>query len=114
MTSSTTIHTTAITFDCADVKVLASFWAAVAGGTVGSEATPEFASLERPGAVNFSFAQVPEGKTAKNRVHLDITIDNLAAAVVSATSLGAEVVAQQDGWTVLRDPEGNEFCLVAS
>ncbi len=114
MMNTETVHATAITFDCAHARELASFWAAVAGGTVAADASAVFAMVERPGAVNISFAQVQEGKTAKNRVHLDITVADLSVAVDHATGLGAVVVSPFDGWTTLRDPEGNEFCLVGS
>jgi Glyoxalase-like domain len=108
------IHPTTIVFDCGDAQKLASFWAAVAGGTVAAEASADDATVERPGSVDLSFIRVPEGKTAKNRVHVDITVAGLPDAVARAAELGAVVVSAYDGWTTLRDPEGNEFDLVAS
>jgi predicted enzyme related to lactoylglutathione lyase len=86
----------------------------VAGGTVAPGASAEDATVDRPGSVDLSFAQVPEAKTAKNRVHLDLTVADLPAAVARATGLGAVVVSPHDGWTTLQDPEGNEFDLVGS
>jgi predicted enzyme related to lactoylglutathione lyase len=58
----------------------------------------------------FDFAGVPEPKSVKNRVHVDVTTDDLDALVAH----GATVLrAKGDGglgWTVLADPDGNEFC----
>lgn len=57
------------------------------------------------------FQRVPEPKTVKNRVHLDLTVPDLAAGVAGLVARGATVVAEHDGWTVLADPEGDEFCV---
>ncbi|MFC7403770.1 VOC family protein [Georgenia alba] len=57
------------------------------------------------------FQRVPEPKSVKNRVHLDVTARDRHAELARLTRLGASVVDEQDGWTVLADPEGNEFCL---
>lgn len=113
---STTTHalTTSIVFDSADAAASAAFWAAIAGGDVGDGATAEYATVKRPGSVDLAFNQVPEGKTAKNRLHLDLTVPDLDAAEKDATAIGADVVARHDGWTVLQDPGGNEFCIVAA
>jgi hypothetical protein len=60
---------------------------------------------------------VPEGKTAKNRVHLDIHVEpgRNADEAARLTLLGAELMATRDDrgplTYVMRDPEGNEFCL---
>jgi hypothetical protein len=48
---------------------------------------------------------------AKNRLHLDIEVANHPAEVERVRANGATVIAQLDTWTVLQDPEGNEFCL---
>jgi hypothetical protein len=61
---------------------------------------------------------VPEGKTVKNRVHLDLRPDDQAAEVLRFEALGAQRVdvGQADNpdttWVVLADPEGNEFCIL--
>jgi predicted enzyme related to lactoylglutathione lyase len=55
------------------------------------------------------FLPVPEPKTVKNRIHWDVLVDDLAALV----SAGATILRPADDeirWTVLADPEGNEFC----
>lgn len=63
------------------------------------------------------FQRVPEGKSAKNRVHLDINVgkDALQSRAGELVSVGARVVKEFDGaegrWITMLDPEGNEFCL---
>jgi predicted enzyme related to lactoylglutathione lyase len=111
MTSSLT-H---LTFDCADAAGLASFWAAVLGSTVDDGASGEYALVR--GAPGWMFLQVPEAKSVKNRMHADLTTDDLAAEVVRLQDLGATHVADHreagTAWATLTDPEGNEFDLVA-
>lgn len=108
------VLTTSVVLDAADAAVVAAFWAEISGGVVGEGANAEYATIERPGGVDLAFNLVPEGKTAKNRVHLDIAVPNLQAAEQHATSLGATLVARHDGWITMQDPEGNEFCIVAA
>ncbi len=48
----------------------------------------------------------------KNRVHIDIGADDMEAEVERVRGLGAERVETFKNWTVMRDPEGNEFCIV--
>jgi hypothetical protein len=54
---------------------------------------------------------VREGKTSKNRTHLDIEVSDGNAQVERLTAQGATVISRLDTWTVLQDPEGKEFCL---
>jgi hypothetical protein len=63
-----------VTFDAADALALARFWAAVFGSDMDEESTAEKAFLEAAGwgGPNIWFARVPEGKTAKNRMHFDL------------------------------------------
>lgn len=114
-----TIHN--ITFDCADARAQALFWAAVTGGTARErDATPGHVeySVESPvaGMPRLYFTTVPEPKVTKNRVHLDISpeSDDNQAELARLVGLGAAVAADQPpevGWVVMTDPEGNEFCL---
>jgi hypothetical protein len=57
------------------------------------------------------FNAVPEAKTVKNRVHVDVTVPDLEAGVAELVGRGATVLARHDGWVVLADPEGDEFCV---
>lgn len=104
----------AVTFDCADALALGTFWGGILGRELAPDASKDYAVL--PGSTPLMFMGVPEGKTAKNRVHLDVAVDDLAAAVDAAIGLGAERLGDFDEsgfvWTTLADPEGNEFDLV--
>jgi predicted enzyme related to lactoylglutathione lyase len=110
-----------ITFDCADARAQAAFWAAVTGGSAHErDATPghvEYVVLPlAAGMPRLYFTTVPEPKQAKNRLHLDILPpdDDQQAELARLVGLGATVLADQPpgaGWIILADPEGNEFCL---
>lgn len=114
----------AITFDCRHAMELATFWSAALDRPIdpGDESTaPFFASIGRSdasaGGPVLMFIQVPEGKSAKNRVHLDLDAADRAAEVERLVGLGASVVHDRDEWgtrwTTLTDPEGNEFCVAS-
>jgi hypothetical protein len=64
------------------------------------------------GQPRYFFALVPEGKVAKNRVHLDLAADDPAAEIARLVRLGAVAVHQYEGWVQMTDPEGNEFCVL--
>jgi catechol 2,3-dioxygenase-like lactoylglutathione lyase family enzyme len=138
-----------VTFDCADPAALAAFWSEAMGYVVpdppgGASTWEEFlaaqgvpedqwnaASAAEDPAGNgprLFFQRVPEGKTAKNRVHLDVRAapglqgeERMAALEAEAerlVGLGATRVERHEpsppmagGHVVMRDPEGNEFCL---
>lgn len=103
-----------VTFDCRDVGALAGFWAAALGYERSSEPSDEFAVVEDPRNrdVELVLVRVPEGKTVKNRVHLDIGADDREAEVQRLVDLGALQGERMTNWTVMRDPEGNEFCVI--
>lgn len=115
-----------IVIDCADAPSLARFWAAalddyevrpyddaeierLAGLGLTPDTDPSVA-LDGPGPTIF-VQQVPEPKTAKNRLHLDIDTADRPAEVARLMSLGASALDVFDGWTLMLDPEGNEFCV---
>jgi catechol 2,3-dioxygenase-like lactoylglutathione lyase family enzyme len=106
-----------ITFDSARPQVLAQFWSDVVGRPVDDGASEFFASIddgttERP---SWFFVRVPEAKATKNRVHVDLAADDREAEVVRLLALGAARLSDHDEWgavwTVMADPEGNEFCV---
>jgi uncharacterized glyoxalase superfamily protein PhnB len=110
----------AVTFDCRHALSLAEFWAQVLGRQVSSgppAPSESFASLAPgdDGSPLMMFLQVPEDKTAKNRMHLDLAVVDRAGEVARLTALGATHLYDKDEWgitwTTLSDPEGNEFCL---
>jgi predicted enzyme related to lactoylglutathione lyase len=112
-----------ITFDCADARALATFWQVLTGWNVYYDDDPEVVlapSFPHDGT-GMLFIPVPEGKTAKNRVHLDLspetgTRDELvdAAVAAGATVIGDHRTPEGNGWVTLADPEGNEFCIERS
>lgn len=115
-----------ITFDCADPAAVAAFWQQVTGRPVvndGTESEPEYllAPLDGTDAGNLLFLPVPEGKTVKNRIHLDLqpTDRSRDEEVARLLALGATLLDDRrnpdgTGWAVLADPEGNELCVLRS
>ena len=103
-----------VSFDAADAVALARFWAAVFGSDVDEDSTPGKAFVEAAGwgGPNIWFTRVPEPKSAKNRMHFDLRAPgDMAAEVARLENLGAQVVCRYPGHTMMRDPEGNEFCV---
>ncbi|HZR47941.1 MAG TPA: VOC family protein [Streptosporangiaceae bacterium] len=111
--------------DSADPSRIARFWTAVFGWEV-TEEEPEEVGIEPPGytypspeTIPLVFLPVPEPKTVKNRVHLDLATESEAdqrAEVERLLALGATRVDIGQGdvpWVVLADPEGNEFCVLS-
>ncbi len=79
-------------------------------------AVEQFARIAGDGSSpNLLFIQVPEDRTAKSRVHVDLDAPDLDAARERLEGLGAEFVHEKDEyglrWFTFRDPEGNEFCV---
>ena len=122
---------TELAIDCADPSGLARFWCAVLDYevqddgedgvvTIGSPLVPEGRSRPGPVPPTLTFARVPEGKTIKNRLHMDLnpTDTDQEAEVRRVLALGARPadVGQtgDESWVTLADPEGNEFCILAS
>jgi hypothetical protein len=109
-----------LSIDCADAAKLAQFWADVLGRQVEPRPTAEFAAIdasESTQAPRLAFHQVPEAKTIKNRLHLDLISSEFAAETDRLLALGAtrvnDVERGSARWSTFRDPEGNEFDLVA-
>ena len=108
--------------DCADPERLAGFWGEVLGaGRFETDGDPvHYADIAAvaPGAPGLIFQRVPEPKSVKNRLHLDLYVDDVEEATAFVESLGGSRDAAPDfeeygfRWRVMRDPEGNEFCLV--
>jgi len=102
-----------VVVDALDPDALAAWWVAALGWvdiSAGTDDEPD----TLPGLL---FVKVPEGKTVKNRLHLDFRPDDRDAEVKRLVALGARHVdvGQADvSWVVLADPEGNEFCVLGS
>jgi hypothetical protein len=116
---------TCVTVDCADAGAVARFWNdALRWGGVAVSPDGSGAVCGSPsGGIYLEFVRVPDAKQVKNRVHLGCsagTLDELDAELARLQSLGASFaweetfppdVAQHYRNVVLRDVEGNEFCL---
>jgi len=112
-----------ITFDCAHPLAQARFWGEVTGWPVTEEPNPGHPDcmVQPPGGgwPRLYFVPVPEGKTVKNRLHLDVVPADRTQdeEIARLTGLGAKVVTDsrpETGWVTLADPEGNEFCVEIS
>ena len=103
-----------LTFDCVDALRLAHFWAAALGSDVDEESTSEKAYVEAAGwgGPNIWFNAVPEAKTAKNRLHIDLRAPiSIREEVERLSRLGATTLHEGPQLVVMSDPEGNEFCV---
>ena len=141
------VKTVQVTFDCADPRALSRFWCDVLGyefpppppgfaswdafsASLPEEQRNSASAAQDPNGVGprLFFQRVPEGKTAKNRVHLDVRsapglegeerMAALEAECERLVALGATRVERHEpnlpvagGHIVMQDPEGNEFCL---
>jgi hypothetical protein len=106
-----------ITIDAHDPATLAEFWRQVLDFEVAYSNGDEVA-IEPPGESTcpaLLFGRSSDGKTTKNRIHLDLAPNDQAAEVERLLALGARRVNighENVPWVVLADPEGNEFCIL--
>ena len=106
-----------VVVDCRDPATLARFWGALLGVAPDiRDAT--WATVRDPdNGLVVAFQQVPEPKTGKNRVHIDLRVTDLEEAMAACAALGATAEGpiktdDEGSFQVVLDPEGNEFCLV--
>lgn len=118
-----------IVFDCAEPKTLAHFWAELLEGysvrqpdladaalsqALGLDPSePTTIMVDGPGP-SICFQNVEGQRPDNNRVHFDVQVDDRADAVEKLKQAGASVDRVLPTYTVMRDPEGNQFCLVDS
>ena len=109
-----------IAFDTHDAARVAQFWADTLGRHVADGANAHDAVVLPSDLVSagprLAFHQVPEGKTVKNRVHLDLATSDLDGETARLIELGATIVntiTGQTRWITFADPEGNEFDLIS-
>lgn len=119
-----------VVFDCEHPASLARFWAeALDGYAIAPYDEAELVRLREmgdedpeddpgvvvesagPGCPRLYFQEVPEPKSVKNRVHLDLRTDDVEAEVTRLVALGAAELHRSGTWVTLSDPEGNEFCV---
>jgi hypothetical protein len=112
---------TELVIDCAEPRRIANWWAQVLGYSVTDENDEVVEISGGPGVLpTLVFGKVPEGKSVKNRLHIDLNASagsTQEAELERLLALGARHadVGQRDvSWIVLADPDGNEFCLLKS
>ena len=124
-----TVTIACVVFDCRDALVVGRFWSSAIGRPLDPEASSEFASIgfagrrnrvgwgpvERDADPTWLFECVPESKIVKNRLHLDVIAADPELEIARLVDLGATRIADRDEygytWTLMADPEGNEFDL---
>ena len=107
-----------IVVDAEDPARLARWWAEALGYVIVTDVPGEVeirrSADQLPGLL---FTGSPDAKTVKNRLHIDLRPDDQEAEVERLVDMGARLadIGQHDvSWVVLADPEGNEFCVLAS
>jgi hypothetical protein len=123
--STTTLRWQSVAVDCHDIELVASFWQ----GALGWRRTHEDLTSDDPEIVleppagspedgtspDLVFLSVPEPKSVKNRLHLDLRPLDQAVEVARLEGLGAtrvDVGQGEPSWVVMADPDGNEFCVL--
>jgi Glyoxalase-like domain len=121
-----TIALRSLTFDCIDWAPLVRFWSTVGNfvedpDNPNNAGDPEGMLIDPESELRLLFIPVPEPKTVKNRLHLDVVPTDCTRdqEVERLLTLGATLVDDfrnddGSGWVVLSDPEGNEFCVERS
>ena len=108
-----------VVVDATNPALMARFWAAVLDYQIVFEQPDEVViAKDRETYPGIIFVPVPEPKTVKNRLHIDLNPDDQEAEVARLLGLGARRVdvGQTDEvtWVVMADPEGNEFCVLTA
>lgn len=111
-------HLRYVTMDCRDPERLAAFWKDLLEVEIAGTFGKTFVFLQRPSedAVAMAFQRVPEDKVGKNRVHVDVHVEDLEATTTWIEGNGGRRIEdhlEEDfRWRIVADPEDNEFCLV--
>jgi predicted enzyme related to lactoylglutathione lyase len=112
-----TLRLYTVVIDAHDPQSLGRFWASVLGWRVLAQDEEEvIVGADERAYPGLCLLRVPETKTIKNRLHIDLAPDDRDAEVARLLDLGARRVDIGQGddvsWVVLADPEGNEFCVL--
>lgn len=110
---------TELIVDAYDPKAQARFWAEVLGWPATEHEGTDFLMPPNPATPVLVFVPVPEEKSGKNRVHIDVSPtdrsrDEEVERLLELGATRADVGQGEAAWVVLRDPEGNEFCVLGS
>jgi hypothetical protein len=105
-----------VTIDTPDPQTLGRWWCDALSWVIVSADEQEVEIRPNPETTpGILFIRVADGKSAKNRLHLDLRPDDQAAEVARLEAMGArqiDIGQGQPSWVVLEDPEGNEFCVL--
>ena len=106
----------AIMIDCHDPGAMMEFGSQIVGVEIEHEWPGYIFTTRMPGNyIRLAFQKVPEDKTVKNRLHLDLSHEDPEAFIARVKSLGGSRLEDHEvsgmAWTILADPEGNEFCI---
>lgn len=110
-----------VVLDCADLDRAAAFWTeALHYRRYGNDSAGPYVSLHPPtdGSPELLLQRVPEPKTSKSRLHIDLRTPDMAAEVDRLLAAGATLLTrdpiEEDGWRwhILADPDGNELCVL--
>jgi hypothetical protein len=116
---------TELIVDCADPRRLAEFWSAVLGwqptGRYDEDVYDDDVEIAGPpgSGPSLVFVRVPEAKTVKNRLHIDVnpvgcTQEQEVERLIGLGARRIDIGQGEPTWIVLADPEGNEFCVLQS
>ncbi len=104
-----------VTFDTTDAAALARWWSEQVGGQIADPFGDQTYLMVSGGPVLLAFQKVDDPTPGKNRLHLDLTADDLDAEVDRLVAVGAGLVERRGDehfrWVTLTDPDGNEFCV---
>ncbi len=108
-----------ITIDCVEAEPLAQWWADQTGADIVATNDGWYVVVSGGGLqVNLAFQKVADPTPGKNKMHLDLTTDDLDAEVTRLLEAGATEVAPRSvgtfRWVTMADPDGNQFCVSGS
>ncbi|MGI9647611.1 MAG: VOC family protein [Acidimicrobiia bacterium] len=112
-------HLAYIVLDVVDPDRQAEFWSQMLGVEIAGRVA-QYVILEpqEGSGIRLSLQQVPEQKSGKNRMHIDLHVEEIETATARAEELGASRIDEHRWptfmWRVFQDPEGNEFCIATN
>ncbi len=107
-----------VSFDTKDARKLAAWWAEQTAGEIVHDVDGFFVVVSTPGGMSLGFQKVDDPTDGKNKLHLECGAADPKAEVERLIAAGATYVATHEmspevSWTVLADPDGNQFCVAA-
>ncbi len=109
-----------VVINVCDIEKQKAFWGAVLGSEVAHQIAPQFVWFvpQHPGGISVALQAVKDPTEGPRRLHLDTSADDVEAAKSQVIDLGGSHVEDREMggflWSVMTDPEGNEFCIAAA